>query len=149
MTIDQLQTTDYQKTIRLQASASEVFDALTTITSLSSWWTRATGSGEAGGELRFFFGSATDVCVMRVDRAERPALVEWTVTECAFLPDWVGTRPTFTITPVEGEGSELQFRHHGLTPELECIEMCTLGWNTYLASLRQYVESGAGSPFGT
>src|SRR6266702_2341855 len=33
--------------------ASEVFDALTTITSLSSWWTRAAGSGEAGGELRF------------------------------------------------------------------------------------------------
>ena len=149
MTIDQLQTTDYQKTIRLQASASEVFDALTTITSLSSWWTRATGSGGAGGELRFFFGSATDVCVMRVDRADRAALVEWTVTECAFLPDWVGTRPAFTITPVEGDGSELHFRHHGLTPELECIEMCTLGWNTYLASLRQYVESGQGNPFGS
>jgi uncharacterized protein YndB with AHSA1/START domain len=142
MTIDQLQTTDYQKTIRLQASASEVFDALTTLTSLSSWWTRATGSGKAGGELRFFFDSPTDACVLRVDRADRPTLVKWTVTECAFLPDWVGTRPTFTITPVEGDGSELHFRHHGLTPELECIEMCTLGWNSYLAKLGQYAGSG-------
>lgn len=149
MTIDQLQTTDYQKTIRLQASASEVFDALTTLTSLSSWWTRATGSGKAGGELRFFFDSPTDACVMRVDRADSATLVEWTVTECAFLPDWVGTRPTFTITPIEDDGSELHFRHHGLTPELECIEMCTLGWNSYLASLRQHVESGQGSPFGS
>ena len=149
MTIDQLQTTDYQKAIRLQASVSAVFDALTTVTSLGSWWTRATGSGEAGGELRFFFDSPTEPCVMRVDRADRPSLVEWVVTECAFLPDWVGTRPTFAISPVEGGGSELLFRHHGLTPELECIEMCTLGWNTYLASLRQYVESGQGSPFGS
>ena len=149
MTTDQLQTTDYQKAIRLQASVSAVFDALTTVTSLGSWWTRATGSGEAGGELRFFFDSPTDACVMRVDHADRPTLVEWTVTECAFLPDWVGTRPTFTITPVENDRSELFFRHHGLTPELACIEMCTLGWNSYLASLRQYVESGQGSPFGS
>jgi hypothetical protein len=78
---------------------------------------------------------------MRVDWADRSALVEWTVTECAFLPDRVGTRPTFTITPVEGDGSELHFRHHGLITELECIEMCTPGRNTCLASLRQYVES--------
>lgn len=149
MTIDQSQITDYHKTIRLQAPASEVFGALTTPASLSSWWTRATGSGEADRELRFFFSSPTEPCVMRVDRADRPTLVEWTVTECAFLPDWVGTRPTFTITPVEDDGSELHFRHYGLTPELECIEMCTHGWNTYLASLRQYVESGEGSPFGS
>ena len=53
MTTDQAQTADYQKTIRLRACASDVFDALTTVTGLSSWWTRATGSGEAGGEVRF------------------------------------------------------------------------------------------------
>jgi hypothetical protein len=37
----------------------------------------------------------------------------------------------------------------GLTPELECIEMCTDGWNTCLASLSQLAESGQGSPFGS
>lgn len=144
MTLDQLQTADYEKTIRLQASPSEVFDALTTVTGLSSWWTRVTGLGEAGGELRFYFDSPTDACVMHVDSADRPARVEWTVAECAFLPDWVGTRPTFTITPVEGDASDLHFRHHGLTAELDCIEMCTLGWDTYLSSLRRYVETGEG-----
>lgn len=149
MTIGQAQTTDYQKTIRLRAAASDVFDALTTVTGLSSWWTRTTGSGEAGGEVRFFFTSPAEPCVMHVDRADRPTLVEWTVTECAFLPDWVGTCPVFTITPVEGGETELHFRHHGLTPELECIEMCTDGWNTYLASLSQLAESGQGSPFGS
>ncbi len=136
MTIDQFQTTDYQKAIRLQASVSAVFDALTTVTSLGSWWTRATGSGEASGELRFFFDSPTEPCVMRV-------VLEW-VVRSGFVDGWVEV-----ICPVEGGGSELHFRHHGLTPELECIEMCTLGWNTYLASLRQYVESGHGRPFGS
>lgn len=147
MTTDQIQTTDYQKTIRLQASASAVFDAVTTVASLSAWWTRATGSGDTGGELRFYFDSPVDACVMQVDEATRPTRVQWTATECAFLPDWVGTQPTFTITPDGSDACELHFRHHGLTSELECIDMCTVGWDTYLASLRRYVETSTGSPF--
>ncbi|TKA06417.1 SRPBCC family protein [Actinacidiphila oryziradicis] len=60
-----------------------------------------------------------------------------------------GTRPTFTITPVDGDASELQFRHHGLTTELDCIEQCTRGWDHFLASLREYVEVGRGMPRGS
>jgi hypothetical protein len=86
---------------------------------------------------------------MHVDQATRPTSVQWTVTDCSFLPDWVGTRPTFTITPVDGDASELQLRHHGLTPELDCIEMCTRGWDHYLESLREYVEVGRGMPHGS
>jgi hypothetical protein len=37
----------------------------------------------------------------------------------------------------------------GLTAELECIDMCTPGWNHYLASLRADVETGHGSPRGS
>jgi uncharacterized protein YndB with AHSA1/START domain len=148
MTINDVEVADFQQTMLLQASADAVFDALTTVTGLSSWWTRTTGFGGVGGELRFYFDSPTEACVMQVDRADRPTRVEWTVTQCSFLPDWVGTRPTFTITPVGDDKAELHFRHHGLTPQLECIEMCTVGWNTYLASLRGFLHSGKGSPFG-
>jgi len=148
MSTEQLQVHDYQKTLRVGASATTVFDAITKVDQLGAWWARATGSGDAGGELRFYFDSPVDPCVMQVDEAERPARVQWTVTDCAFLPDWVGTRPMFTITATDGQSCEIQFRHHGLTAELECIEMCTIGWDTYLTSLRRYVESGEGSPFG-
>ena len=139
---------DYQKTIRVKAHPGALFDALTNGSGLAAWWTRVTGSGDAGGELKFFIGSP-DPCVMHVDQATRPTSVHWTVTDCSFLPDWVGTHPTFTITPVEGDASELQFRHHGLTPELDCIEQCTRGWDHFLQSLREYVEVGRGSPFGS
>lgn len=139
---------DYQKTIRVKAYPGALFDALTSVSGLAAWWTRVTGSGDAGGELTFFFDSP-EPCVMHVDQATRPTSVQWTVTDCCFLPDWVGTRPTFTITPVDGDASELQFRHHGLTPELDCIEQCTRGWDHYLASLREYVEVGRGSPRGS
>ncbi|MEV4596590.1 SRPBCC domain-containing protein [Amycolatopsis sp. NPDC049253] len=140
-------TPDYQRTLSVDAAPGTVFDALTTVAGLGAWWTRVTGSGDAGGELRFFF-SHPDPCVMRVDEATRPSVVRWTVTSCDFLPDWVGTRPAFTLVPVDGT-TELRFRHHGLTAQLDCIDMCTSGWNHFTESLRAYAESGVGMPSGS
>ena len=140
--------TDYEATIRVQASADELFDALTTTAGLAAWWNPATGSGETGGQLRFIMNSPEPL-VIHVDQATRPRTVQWTVIDCPFLPDWVGTRPKFTITPLDGDTSELHFRHQGLTEELECIDMCTRSWNHYMASLRDYLEDGHGSPFGS
>ena len=140
---------DYQKTVRVKSSPEALFDALTTVSGLAAWWNPCTGRGDAGGELRFFMNSAEPL-VIHVDEATRPTSVRWTVTDCPFLPDWVGTRPAFTITAVNGDETELQFRHHGLTAELDCIEICTRSWDHYIAtSLREYVEAGGGSPFGS
>jgi uncharacterized protein YndB with AHSA1/START domain len=139
---------DYQRTIRVKASPGALFDALTSIGGLAAWWAPVTGSGDAGGELRFFMNPPQPL-VIQVEEATRPASVRWAVTECGFLPDWVGTRPVFTITPAEGDASELHFRHHGLTPELDCIEMCTRGWDHYLVSLRDYAEADRGTPRGS
>lgn len=144
---EQLSAMDYQRTLLVRAEPDALFDALTTIPGLSAWWTDVTGSGETGGELRFRF-DPPQPCVMRVDEATRPNSVRWTVTECGFLPDWEGTRPTFTIVPADG-GSELRFRHHGLTRELDCIDDCTSGWNHFTESLRQYVETGRGMRRGS
>lgn len=141
--------TDYQTTIRIKAAPDAVFDALTTVAGLAAWWNPATGSGTTGGELRFIM-NAPDPLVIHVEEATRPTSVRWTVTDCPFLPDWIGTRPTFTITSVDDSTSELHFRHHGLTDELECIEVCTRSWNHYIStSLRDYLEIGRGSPFGS
>ncbi|MGI9149108.1 MAG: SRPBCC family protein, partial [Chloroflexota bacterium] len=149
-TIEQRSATsaDYQTTIRIKASPDAIFDALTTVTGLAAWWNPATGSGESGGELRFVM-NAPEPLVIYVDEATRPTSVRWTVTDCPFLPDWIGTRPTFTITPVDGNVSELHFHHQGLSQELECIDMCTRSWNHYMTSLRDSLEVGHGSPYGS
>jgi uncharacterized protein YndB with AHSA1/START domain len=142
-------TTDYQTTVRVKAPPDTVFDAVTTTVGIAAWWNPVTGSGETGGELQFMM-NAPDPLVIHVDEATRPTTVRWTVTDCPFLPDWVGTQPTFTIAPIDAETSELHFRHRGLTAELDCIDMCTRSWNHYfLTSLRDYVETGTGSPMGS
>jgi uncharacterized protein YndB with AHSA1/START domain len=139
-------TTDYQITLRVKALPNAVFDALTTVTGLAAWWNPATGSGESGGDLRFIM-KAPEPLVMHVDEASRPTSVRWSVTDCPFLPDWIGTRPTFSISPVDRQNTELHFRHHGLDQDLECIGVCSRSWDHYMTSLRDYLETGRGSPY--
>jgi hypothetical protein len=139
---------DYQTTIRVNALPDALLDALTTVSGLAAWWAPVTGSGDAGGELRFFM-NASEPLVIAVDDATPPAAVRWSVTECSFLPDWEGTRLTFTINPVDADTTELHFRHDGLTAELDCHDMCTRSWDHYMVSLRDHVEAGRGMPFGS
>jgi uncharacterized protein YndB with AHSA1/START domain len=139
---------DYEKTIRVHASPDAVFDAITTASGLTGWWTAASGSGDTGGELEFTMSAPTPLRV-HVDDATRPTSVRWSVTQCDFEPDWVGTHPTFTVTQIDGDTSELEFRHVGLTDELDCIDMCTSGWNHYMSSLQAYAETGRGNPRGS
>jgi uncharacterized protein YndB with AHSA1/START domain len=137
--------TDYQKVILFDAAPDVVFEALTTVAGLSAWWMPVSGSGVAGGELRFDSGFEEPL-IVQVEQARRAESVTWSVLACSFLPDWVGTTPTFTLTPHGSTGCELRFRHYGLTPQVECYTMCKPGWDQALASLRKYVESGRGNP---
>ena len=57
----------------------------------------------------------------------------------------MGTRIVFDVAAA-GDGAMLHFRHHGLTPQLECFDMCHEGWTHYLGSLVSYVETGVGQP---
>jgi len=142
---------DYQAVVLFDAPPEAVFDALTAVAGLAGWWTSWTsvsGSGSEGGELRFVFGDE-DSLIIHVDRARRPSVVAWTVLDSPIMPDWVGTRPRFELSPRGAGGCELRFRHQGLTPHLECFSTCRAGWDQYLASLHDYVESGHGNSFGS
>jgi uncharacterized protein YndB with AHSA1/START domain len=135
---------DYESQLTLAASADAVFDALTTTEGLAAWWTPVTGNGLAGGELTFDFGpNAT--AVMRVDAAERGVGVRWTSVSC-IQEDWVGTTLHFDLAAAQEGGTELHFRHAGLTPRLECFADCKSGWDHFIPSLQAYVEAGVGNP---
>ena len=140
-------TTDYRTTVRTNAPAEVVFDALTTTDALAAWWSPVTGSGLAGGELRFPMVADQPPLRIRVDEATRPLTVRWTVTECTFMRDWVDTEPTFTITPIDDTSCELTFEHRGLNDMLDCKDMCSRSWDHFVGtSLRELAEGGTGAP---
>ena len=122
----------------------EVFDALATTDGVAGWWMPATGSAAEGGELRLSFPPGVGVC--HVDTAHTASRVVWSVVDLDFLPDWVGTRIVVDLRPGDSGGTELEFCHDGLTPQLECYGQCEQGWDHYLSSLRDYVETGSGRP---
>jgi uncharacterized protein YndB with AHSA1/START domain len=147
---------DYERLVKIRAPRTAVFDALATIDGVRGWWsTDVSGSAAIGDVLRFGFTLPThqEWIVMRVDGAERPSRVAWSCVAQYVAPkltkhdEWVDTRLTFDLAEDEPDVCALHFRHAGLTPALECYEICAPGWDYFLASLAAYVEQGEGTPF--
>ena len=138
---------DYTKQIHVNAAPDKVFDTLTAAAEFGAWWAPATGSAAEAGALRMTFDGIDDPLIMRVRQATRPSAVTWDIEESNVLPEWVGSALTFTLSPSSSGGCDLRFEHQGLNPRLECYEMCRTGWDQYLPSLRDYIETGTGNPF--
>jgi uncharacterized protein YndB with AHSA1/START domain len=138
---------DYTIRVSLRGSADAAFDALTTTGGLAAWWTEVTGVATRGGELRFTFGDESSAVVMRVDVAE-PDRVAWTCVG-SHVTDWVATTISYDLTPRADGGCDLAFRHHGLTPQLECYLDCKSGWDHFIASLQALVDTGVGNSRGS
>ena len=142
----------FQQSLDINAKPAAVYAALTTLDGLRSWWTQdCDGNPAAGGTLHFRFGSnaAKD---MRVERLAPQQEVRWRCTYADIAvgnlsrrDEWVGTDLIFRLAP-QGDGTRLEFEHIGLEPALECYEMCNRGWNYFLKSLRQFAETGYGTP---
>jgi uncharacterized protein YndB with AHSA1/START domain len=130
----------FQSTRSISAAPEAVLAALRSPEAITSWWTPTMGSGEAGGTLEVSFFGGEPRVVMRVEPAFERRVV-WSVHAAPLTPDWVGTTIYFDVAEA-GDGTMLSFRHEGLTPELECYDMCHKGWTHYLASLVSYVEAG-------
>ena len=140
---------DYTATLITDGTPETVFDALTTTAGLAAWWAPVSGQGTEGGELRFDMGAPQGPLVIQVHTARRATTVVWVVLGCPFLPEWAGTTIAFDLGRTAGGGSDLFFRHHGLTAQLDCYDTCRRGWDHFLPSLRQYVDTGCGNPLGS
>jgi hypothetical protein len=77
--------------------------------------------------------------------------VEWLVVDSylSFVKDkteWDGTRIVFDIAAT-GDETKVAFTHVGLAPDVECFEMCSDAWGSYIkGSLRDLIKTGKGEP---
>ena len=119
------------------ASPEKVFAALTTIDGLRSWWTdTANGNAKQGGRIDFRF------CEMEVVRAEPGKLVHW---RCVGGPkEWIDTEVTFRIR--KDSETFIVFSHSGWREPVEFMHHCSTKWATFLVSLRDVLQRGAGRP---
>ncbi len=119
-------------------SPRAVYKSLVTIDGLSHWWVVGTkGNPKKGGIIDFGFTK------MKVEKTIIDKLVMW---KCIQGPrEWVGTAITFLLIPKQGQTFVL-FKHAGWKEPVEFMYHCSTKWATFLLSLRDWVETGAGRP---
>ena len=137
---------DYTYEMQVHVPRPQIIEALTDDTVISRWWTAVTRSERHGDEVQLFMGSDAPFVFFTVEHTPGTSEVTWTVTDCAVMADWVGTKPSFSVRG-NGDGtSAIEFRHVGLRPTLPCFDQCRAGWNHFMPSLHQFLETGEGRP---
>ncbi|HEX4703382.1 MAG TPA: SRPBCC domain-containing protein [Pseudonocardiaceae bacterium] len=142
---------DFTAVLNLPASPATVSALFTTADGVSRWWGPTTGDAAVGGTLVTSFGEH-GVNAMRV-LENAPTRVVWEsvaadgTTPTAHTKEWLGTTIEFDIAPA-GTGTELRFRHAGLTRRLECWDACFAAWTFFMSSIETVVRTGTGTPFG-
>lgn len=135
---------DYEQTFRFVAPPQQVFTTLTNVTEFAAWWAPAEGSAD-DGELRVV-PDGIPAMVFQVRASAPAAEVTWHVA-ASRLAEWIGTTVHITARPAADGGSDVTIRHEGLTPQLECYDFSRTSWETYLESLRDYIQTGTGRPY--
>lgn len=147
---------DVQWKLELNAPPRDVYEAIASADGPKHWWTaHAEVDAREGGRAHFPFDDAGFHATFEIAKLEPARLVEWQCVDSKHsessgwsdLTEWAGTTVRFEIEPTE-TGCRLTFTHVGLTPRLECHDVCRSSWRKYLdESLRGYVEKGEGTPF--
>ena len=125
------------------SSPDDVYAALTTVEGLSGWWTRDTKGkpDDIGGVTAFrFIPGGFDMKVVELVPGKK---VLWEVVEGP--AEWVGTYVSFELSQAD-DYTIVLFEHRGWTEPVEFMYHCSTKWASYLLSLKQLVESGAGAP---
>ena len=146
-----MSSASYSTKFLVSASPQAVYKAVTS--DIDSWWTEiANDVCNVGDRLIVRFEKTTS-WVMTLSEAIPHRSVIWEVVEAnhdlevlARRDEWEGTTIVWTIREDEG-GSRITFVHKGLSPALDCFEICASGWTYFLGSLKSYLETGRGRPF--
>jgi uncharacterized protein YndB with AHSA1/START domain len=137
----------YTAELTLGAAPERVFSAIATPDGLASWWTPiVSGSLAPGTRFELGFPGSRSTIELRVERARRPAVVEWTCLGHSEHPEWKGTTLEFGLSERGLGETALSFRHAGLERQLPCFDASKSDWDRMLADLRETVESD-GPPF--
>jgi len=146
---------NYENAVTVRAAPERVFVALTM--EMHRWWTTHTdGSLERVGDtIRVDFPPNNGHWTFEATALSPREIVELTCIDALHVVagqsaeierDWLGTTLCWRICAT-GTGSRVHFEHRGLTPKLQCFDICHAGWNFFFArSLAAFLNEGTGMP---
>ncbi|MGB5892554.1 MAG: SRPBCC domain-containing protein [Ignavibacteriaceae bacterium] len=128
----------------IKAQPEKVYTALSKTEGLCGWWTTSAKTDEnIGGTAEFIFGERY-YNRMKITNLQDSKSVEW---ECLKGDkEWIGTTYLFDLEEKDGN-TILRFSHNNWKEETDFFASCNYNWGYYLNSLKQYCETGTGTPF--
>jgi len=128
----------------IKATPQKVYDAITLQEGLAGWWTEETvATPKMGAIIEFKFGDRYHN-KMEVTALEPTHRVTW---RCLVGDEeWIGTRFVFELAEKKDQ-TVLRFTHSDWKSETDFFANCNYHWGYYLRSLKQYCETGIGTPF--
>lgn len=142
---------DYYNRFKVKACVDQVFNTLTE--NITSWWTQdfSGSSNTLQAEFTVRFGSTfKTMSVIELIPAKK---VVWLCVDSLIdIPElnnnneWKGTTIIWEINK-ENLQTKISLTHLGLTPQVACYAICEKGWESFLQSLKAYIETGKGMPF--
>ncbi len=144
----------YQRSISVDATPEAAYRALTS--EYSHWWTAVNNEfNRIGDRVTFTFPPNVSYWTFAARKLEPNAVVELECVEAfhkiaakpqASETEWLGSKALWEIKPQFGR-TVISFKHEGLTPSLDCYEVCEAGWNMFFVdSLKKYLDTGTGNP---
>ena len=123
-----------------------VFNALTQPDEIGHWWTNdLNATPERGSLAEFRFGEWGDIVLrFEVAELEQDRSVHW-IYRFGTIAHWAGTSVTWQLKRVHN-GTLLVFIHEGFAKQDEAYEQTRWYWDSFLDSLKSYLETGKGAP---
>lgn len=157
-----MNTTDFTTTLLVDQTPEEVFNA---INNVRGWWSEEIeGRTDKLNDVFKYHYEDVHRCQIKIIELVPGKKVVWHILDNYFKPEffaalsipftkdngeWVDTKVVFEIT-VKDNKTQIRLTHIGLTPEYECFEVCTNGWNHYIqGSLLSLITTGEGKPNST
>ncbi len=144
---------NFKKKIIVQTTKEQAFDAVTI--GIKNWWGNSNATiTKIGDEFSIFFEEETE-WRFRATVLDKSNEVRW---KCIYAnhsfsnlkgikEEWLNSEIVFLFKDVTKNKIELIFEHQGLTPALNCYEICDAGWTHFIVtSLKQLLETGKGIP---
>jgi uncharacterized protein YndB with AHSA1/START domain len=130
--------------LEIETTPEKLFEALSTDRGLEAWWTKAKTQPKVGAMNEFSFGSGK--VTFRVEKVAPGQSLSWTAEQVP--PEWAGTRVLFEVSKGKN-GAVLRFSHTGFKATTPMSAMTSYAWAQFLRSLKLYLETGTGEPFGS
>src|SRR5262245_1957472 len=134
--------------VGIKAPVAKVYAALATTEGVAGWWTKETaGVSKPGGTVEVVFSTPAGKRIggmkMEVVALEPNKKVHWRFTEGP--EEWIGSDATFDLSQ-EGDYTIVLFGHRNWRQAVEFMAHCSMKWATFMMSLKEFVETGQGSP---